>query len=201
MIFTPEEKQFIRDNYLGIKNKDLTSKLNQTFGTNFTIRQVKAFKHKSKLDSGLTGYFPKGNESWNKGKYVRYSPATEFKKGNKPANWVPLGTEKLKADGYVYVKVQDGKLNRNWKQKHIMLWEKNHGPIPQGSCVIFADGNKLNFELENLILIKRSQLLIMNKNKLIYDDPELTKTGVIISSVIDSGNKKIKRRKKNECSR
>lgn len=58
-----------------------------------------------------------------------------------------------------------------------------------GHKVIFADGNKRNFNIDNLILVTNSEALIMNKNKLIYEDVELTKTGSLIAKVIDKTNK------------
>jgi len=61
-----------------------------------------------------------------------------------------------------------------------------------GCKVIFADKNKNNFRPENLILVSDSEALIMNKNKLIYEDPKLTNTGSIIAKLIDCQNKKAK---------
>lgn len=58
-----------------------------------------------------------------------------------------------------------------------------------GHKVIFADRNKRNFDLDNLILVTDSEALIMNTNKLIYEDAELTKTGSLIAKVIDKTNK------------
>lgn len=187
---TPEQVKFIYSNYKGKYNKELTDLFNKRFGTNYKISQIKAFKQRNKLDSGITGHFKKGQKSWNKErKGIRYSPATEFKKGHKPANRLPIGTERLKRDGYVYVKIQDGKLNKNWKQKHIILWEKHNGPLPKGHVVIFADGDRTNITIENLILVNRSELLTMNRHNLFYDDPELTKTGALIAKVIDTASK------------
>lgn len=58
-----------------------------------------------------------------------------------------------------------------------------------GHKVIFADRNKRNFDLDNLILVTDSEALIMNTNKLIYEDAELTKTGTLVAKVIDKTNK------------
>lgn len=58
-----------------------------------------------------------------------------------------------------------------------------------GYKVIFADKNKRNFDPDNLILVTDSESLIMNTNKLIYEDAELTKTGSLIAKVIDKTNK------------
>lgn len=61
-----------------------------------------------------------------------------------------------------------------------------------GHKVIFADKNKRNFSIDNLILVANSEALIMNTNKLIYEEAELTKTGVLIAKIIDR-NRKLER--------
>ncbi|MCF0149504.1 MAG: HNH endonuclease [Clostridium sp.] len=60
---------------------------------------------------------------------------------------------------------------------------------------MFADGNKLNLNIENLILVTRNQLLIMNKRKLRKDSIELTKVGLNIAKVYERIGE---RRKKSE---
>ncbi len=62
-----------------------------------------------------------------------------------------------------------------------------------GHKVIFADKNKRNFNLDNLILVADSEALIMNTNKLIYEEAELTKTGALIAKIIDK-NRKLERK-------
>ena len=49
---------------------------------------------------------------------------------------------------------------------------------------MFADRNVRNFNIDNLILVSRAEMLIMNNNKLIYEDKELTKVGVNIAKVL-----------------
>lgn len=58
-----------------------------------------------------------------------------------------------------------------------------------GHKVIFADKNNRNFAPNNLILVSDSEALIMNMNKLIYEDSEITKIGSNIAKVIDKTNK------------
>lgn len=101
---------------------------------------------------------------------------------------LPVGSERVNK-GYTLLKVAEPNV---WIEKHRYIYEKIHGKIPNGYKVIFADKNKNNFSPENLILVSDSEALIMNKNKLIYEDPNLTNTGSIIAKLIDSTNKKIK---------
>ncbi|MFR4083903.1 HNH endonuclease signature motif containing protein, partial [Faecalibacillus intestinalis] len=112
-----------------------------------------------------------------------------------PKNWVPVGAERKRSDGYIYVKVSDERGVKyshliNWKPKHILLWEKEYGPIPEGKSLLFLDGNKENVTLDNLALITKAQRLIMCNKKLIYDDPKLTKEGILIAQTLEATYKK-----------
>ncbi len=63
--------------------------------------------------------------------------------------------------------------------------------------VIFADGNKKNFNIENLILVSRKELAVLNKNKLLRDNAELTNIGIAIAKIkIAIADKKRKKEEK-----
>lgn len=64
-----------------------------------------------------------------------------------------------------------------------LLWEAANGPVPPDHVVIFGDGNRRNFDPENLLLVSRKQLIRMNQMDLIQEDAELTKTGIIIADI------------------
>ena len=66
-----------------------------------------------------------------------------------------------------------------------MVWEQANGPIPKSSVVIFGDGNKTNFDLDNLLLVKRCQLVRMNKVGLIFNDTEATRSGIVMADVLN----------------
>jgi hypothetical protein len=195
--YTPEQIEFIRENIKNMIWKELTMKFNETYGTNLSYKALVATGKRYKIQTGRTGQFPKGLTPWNKGMKGLSFPgmkATQFKKGNKPANWRPLGSERVSKDGYIEVKVADGRLNKNWKAKHILLWEEQNGPVPPGHVIVFGDGNKRNFDLGNLLLVSRAQLARINQRGLIQDDAELTKTGILIADVY---NKIGERKRKN----
>ncbi|UOK65331.1 HNH endonuclease [Paenibacillus sp. OVF10] len=67
----------------------------------------------------------------------------------------------------------------------MILWENHHGrEVPEGHAVLFGDGNRSIFDPDNLVLVSRGQLAIMNKRGLIHKDAELTRTGVIMADII-----------------
>lgn len=194
-IMNDEQHQWIEKNANGIGNQELTRLFNEHFDTAFTVKQIKGYKRNHNISSELTGYFNKGHIPINKdtkGMFNIGGNKTSFKAGSKPLNIDPIGTEKLLSDGYVWVKINDipkAKKCVNWDQKHRIIYEQHHGTIPEKYVVIFADGNRENFDIDNLVLVSKSELLIMNKRKLINTNSDLTKTGVIMAKLIDRTNK------------
>ena len=182
--YSPEQVTFIKENVYGRSRIEITVMFNIHFGLELGDNQIIAFIKNHHLKTGSDGRFPKGHIPFNKDKKgIGGWEPTQFKKGSKPANWVPIGSERVNGDGYVDVKIIDGKLQKNWKGKHILIWEKANGLIPKGHVLIFADCNRLNVVLENLLLISRGELAVMNRRGLITSDPELTRTGVIIADI------------------
>ncbi len=196
--YSEEQKKFIIDNYYGKYSKELADIFNKQFNTNITAKEIKNYRKNHKLNSGLTGRFKKGHVTHNKGKKqteymskeaIEKTKATRFKKGNIPQNHRDIGEERISKDGYIYIKVRDGCLNDNWELKHRYIYKQHYGEIPNGYNVMFADKNKRNFDIDNLILVSKSEDLIMNNNKLLFSNKELTKTGHLIAKVIDKTNK------------
>lgn len=67
-IFNEEHKSFIKENASGLRNEELTRRLNEKFGTEFTVGQVKKFKNFNHISSGLKSCnLPIGSERENKG--------------------------------------------------------------------------------------------------------------------------------------
>jgi hypothetical protein len=97
---------------------------------------------------------------WHRGRMKE----TQFKKGERSQNYMPLGSTRL-IDGYVYRKVSDVPnvpYTVNWKPEHHLIWAKVHGPIPRGHALKFRDGDRMNTRLDNLQLITRRELMRRN---------------------------------------
>lgn len=185
--YSEEQKEFLISNNYMKPAKELAEMFNKKFGTNLTAQNIKTFRGNHKLNSGLTGQFEKGHTPANKGtKGLMKANRTSFRKGNIPSNHKEVGYERINVDGYIEVKIKEPNV---FKLKHRVIYEQHYGKIPKGYKVIFADGNKLNVDPNNLILVSNSEELIMNKNKLRYKEAELTKTGLLIAKVIDKTNK------------
>jgi hypothetical protein len=120
-------------------------------------------------EAGLAGRFRKGQPPWNKG--LKHPPGwgpgrmrrTQYKKGNHPQTWRPLGTTRFSKDGYLQRKVREtGRPARDWVGEHVLAWEKRNGPVPAGHAVAFRDGDKSHIRIGNLELVSRSELMRRN---------------------------------------
>jgi len=188
--YTEEHRSYIAANVKGTSYRELTEMFNKHFGLSVEVSSLMSFCFKNRLlnerDCRLnTGHIPtqfkKGHVPYNKGKKgIGGFEPTQFKKGMMPWNYKQVGTERINTEGYADIKIADP---NKWKAKHIIIWEEVNGPVPDGHCLIFADGNKLNVSLDNLLLISRRELVMMNKHKLISSNPELTKTGVVVADI------------------
>ena len=155
----------------GKSTAELVEAVNRKYGAGtIGIRQMKAYKKNHGINTGLTGQFEPGSTPANKGKkmspeaYEKCAP-TMFRKGQTPVNHKPVGTESVRRNYkrnqmFVYVKVAEPNI---WRMKHIMEWEKHNGPVPKGKAIIFADGNPQNTDIDNLVMVSRSQLAVMNR--------------------------------------
>ena len=172
-LFTQVQVNFIKQHYK-LDRGELASRMNAEFNTSFTPEQVGGLRKRLKLRTGRTGQFVKGEVSWNSGKTgIHSGSCTSFKKGNRPHNAVPVGTETNSHDGYIKVKIAEP---NSWAFKHRLLWEKEHGPIPKGKVLVFKDDDRTNIVIDNLELIDRWELVRLNKNRTSSVAPELKKS-------------------------
>lgn len=98
------------------------------------------------------------------------SGAGQNRRGSKP-----IGTERERK-GYIEVKVAQPNI---WDQKQRYIWEKHHNrKLKKNEVVIFLDKDNRNFDIENLAMVPRGLLGIMNTNNWISENPEHTKLGI-----------------------
>lgn len=115
-----------------------------------------------------TGRFLKGHSPHNKysKNYQPNNEATRFKKGNLPHNTKHDGAiskrfHKKENKYYLYIRVEKAK----WELLNRYTWKKHHGEIPKGYLVAFKDGNQLNCDIDNLMLISMAENMKRNNNE------------------------------------
>lgn len=99
---------------------------------------------------------------WHRGRMRE----TQFKKGQMPPTWVPIGTEVVDPDGYRKVKISDDRTKAsrfNWRFVHVRIWQRAHRRrVPKGHAIAFRNGDKTDLRPENLELISRRELMARN---------------------------------------
>lgn len=132
-IFNEEHKIFIKENAIGIRNEELTKRLNKTFNTNFTVGQVKKYKHSHHISSGLKSCnLPIGSERENKG-YILIKIA-------EPNVWI----EKHR---YIYENIH-GKVPDNYK---VIFADKNKRNFNPDNLILVSDSEALIMNTHKLI--------------------------------------------------
>jgi hypothetical protein len=176
--YTDEDIELLKTYYPFIHNEDLSIMMGRTSvsigvaASKLGIKKCKEYlSFNMRRISGIgrekapyrNSCFKKGFTPWNKGK--RLSPEhkarlvqSSYIKGNKPYNYKPIGTIR-KIVEYVEIKVDHGK----WISLGKHTWEQVHGPVPKGYVVFRMDGNINNNNLENLCLMSRGELAVLNR--------------------------------------
>ena len=168
--------------------------MNAKFEYQFRKSQLSGAAKRYGVKTGFTGQFEKGNIPANKGtKGLTTANKTSFKKGQKSHNYRPVGSERVSRDGYIEIKIKDP---NKWELKHKWLWEQKNGVVPKGHVLIFADGDKLNCEPDNMLLITRGQLVRLNQNHLLHKDKEINETAIKIVDLIIKTSEMQKKGKK-----
>lgn len=117
---------------------------------------------------------------------------TQFKKGQKSHNWMPLGSERFSKEGYLQRKMTDtGYPPHDWVSVHLLLWREHHGDVPAGHAVAFKNGDKADIRIDNLECVTRRELMARNS---IHNLPEELKEVITLKGAITrritNGNRK-----------
>lgn len=161
--YTEENIEFLREKakIKNITEKELNGMYNKEFNQNRSIASLKYIRTKH-------GILLNNKRS--------LAGAGQNRRGSRP-----IGAERVRK-GYVEIKVEQPNV---WDQKHRYLWEKHHKKkLKHNEIVIFADKDNRNFNIDNLVMVPRSLLGVMNINGWITEDPELTKSGVQVAKLV-----------------
>lgn len=175
---TEDDIEYIREHYATMSTREISeargmpkttiADIAQRLGLRKTrewIAERARLRSSDPNHGGRATRFQVGGASPNKGRKIEEwmspegqanSAKTRFKKGNRPVNYRPVGSERINVEGYVEVKVAEGK---PWRHKQRVVWEEAHGKLPSDVVVSFKDGNKQNCELDNLYLATKADKL------------------------------------------
>jgi ribosomal protein L32 len=157
-----------------------------------TRDEYRALARKRLTRGGVKHRFRAGHEPWNagmKGFCPEGSKPTQFKQGDIRGaaarkyrsigtivvrQGKPLSTQDRarhrQSSRWIKIK-DDGRPQDRYVPLSRFLWEKEHGPIPEGMFVVHADNNTMNDSLDNLILVNRTEHM-----RRLYERPSVIAT-------------------------
>lgn len=167
---TPEQREFIRKNIDKFDSvPHFTKRFNELFEQDIKYSTMASFISKTL-------------------KIKRNKNSGKFNSQTKPRS-LPIGTIRKSAVG-TYIKVCESgvKLSGYQKPDWIPLQEKvyidNFGPVPDGCFICFLDCNNENFSPDNLYPVSRRISAYLSSNKMWNQNPDLTKTAIILANLI-----------------
>lgn len=157
-LFTPEIEAFVRSSN-NIKNKDLVNAIAEKFGKDYRPEQLAYWRKNHHCPSGYDSRFKVGSIPHCKGKKLEEfcSPEaiermrkTQFKKGNKPHNYIGDNIASYRNVQKRYFVRDKGK----WRLRHRVEYERLHGvKLRKRDVILFADRDPENFAADNLIKV------------------------------------------------
>lgn len=95
-----------------------------------------------------------------------------------PVTAVPIFSERKKADGMTQIKVSEHK----WMYKQRYIYEQYHNvKLKSTDYVIFLDGDRNNFDIDNLMCVDCRVSSIYANMRLTYTTPEITKLAILVA--------------------
>lgn len=179
-LFNQEQEEYVRKNIHNMTSIEMTDALNEKWNLGLEAKQIQNWLSDRKIPANggrRNRVFSRSQEEeilkYAKGRTVhqvrrmakeRYGKRMTYQNMR---TWLlrrgadfrvkardPIGTERTRRDGHVYIKVSDGEWDR--KERHI--WEQHHGPVPEDHVVIAIDTEN-RYDIENLRIASKGELI------------------------------------------
>jgi hypothetical protein len=173
---------FLKDNHQKMTGAAMATHLGYSCAFICETMKENGIKVPDKVSWAAISAANKGKPSHRKGKKrskwmnplaIKVLEAFQFKKGCVPANAKKVGSLTIKkitavnGKEYKYRYVRKAK---GWTPEHILNWEREYGPIPEGYRIGFKDDNTLNTDPSNLkLVLKREALLKVSASMRLTD--------------------------------
>lgn len=187
-VFTAEMRLFIKDNRWRYNNKDMAKALNERFGTRITRKQVQTWRHKYgfgyKMFRPEVFQFLKEHKdmprraladlvnktfgtSYTEKQLISNMSWYRISDKGKGRDKKPVGSQRIRVysrdgkrgQGYIEIKVGE----KEWRHKHIIVAEAMAGrKLRKDECVVFLDQDHLNISSDNLMIVPKSIIGIIN---------------------------------------
>ncbi|PHM45916.1 hypothetical protein Xmau_00307 [Xenorhabdus mauleonii] len=158
--YSDEMKLWMKENYRLVRHQ-LTDAFNVQFNTNQSRESVCGLRKRLGLRVRQSATWEKGYKPIHTGtKGVLKATSGSFKAGHDAiGNKREVGAERINSCGYMEIKIANPSV---WRLKHLVIWEEHHGERSKNHVITFKDGNPLNCQIDNLVLITRTENTIVN---------------------------------------
>lgn len=184
--WTEAERELLRQHYATMRSADLAALLDRPLGSVHQhagklglrksielIAQMARERTQRPGHGSVRTRIQPGSTPWNKGTKglagtQEACRATQFKAGQRPHTWVPVGTFRVVEGDILEQKFADepGPPKMRWKAYTRIVWERANGPVPDGHLVAFKPGRKTTdpdlVTLDALELVSRVELMARN---------------------------------------
>lgn len=168
--YTKEFDNYVIKNCAKYNKEDLRKKCEKKFNMNINLNSFS--KHLYRINAHCKDYNP------------------NLAIGGKLSNSKPIGSELHRTDGYIIVKIAQPSV---WEYKHRLIYKQKYGEIPKDTMVVFLDGDKNNFDINNLKAVKTRDYLYARNKHLLSNDSEVTKTALMCGELYNKSKNKKKR--------
>lgn len=157
--YSEELVQFIEDNRMKHNINKLCEMIHEEFGKEITTKTLRKYYHRHNLDYKKIVY-----QKWT------------------CTNAKPVGTESPPdKNGLVRVKIN----SKQWVYKQRYIYEQHYGKIPKGYKVVFLNGDKTDYRIENLTIAPSKDVLLVYGQELNSSNAEATKLGLQVARLIN----------------
>lgn len=163
---TKKEIDYIKNIVKGKTCNEIAMLYNKKFNKNITEKEMEYIKRKNRITSGIK---------------------TTFKKNSIPHNLKKELSEYNDGKGGIKIKV-----GKEWIPKGRYIYEKHHGKIKENEVIVFLDGNKKNFDINNLMAVSLLDVQVCGIKHLKSNNSEITKIGLMTAQLINKSREKEK---------
>lgn len=108
---------------------------------------------------------------------IRYK---DYKPGYSHGKPLPPGSEMSHGDGLIFIKTESGE----WTYKQRYIYEKYYNvKLPKDVMVIFLDGDRTNYDIDNLMAVHTREYLLARNRHLISNDRESNRTAMMLGKI------------------
>lgn len=157
--YTNDEIEYLKSIIGKMYSNEVIKQYNDKFNKQMSYNQLLAFQKKYKIRSGLDTTFKKG-------------------KVDNPNPPQPIGYENIsyQKNNIKRTRIKIGK--NKWIDKQRYIYEQYYGKIPKDCVIIFLDGNRDNFDINNLKCITKEQHRIIAGNCLYFNNKYLNEISI-----------------------